>query len=77
LTNGLNLLSQYTIPEFKEALETLLVYTGNLVESPDEKKFRKIKLSNIHFQQRLGRLHGMSIDIIDIYIYIYSNASSL
>lgn len=41
-----------------EGLETLLVYTKNLILYPDEKKYRKIKITNIHYQERLGRLAG-------------------
>lgn len=43
-----------------EALETLLIYTKNLILYPDEKKYRKIKISNIHYQERLGHLRGAS-----------------
>jgi hypothetical protein len=41
-----------------EALETLLVYIKNLIVLPHEKKYRKIKISNIHYQERLGHLTG-------------------
>lgn len=41
-----------------EGLETLLVYTKNLISFPDEKKYRKVKTSNIHYQERLGHLQG-------------------
>lgn len=58
LTTGLELLSQYTIFQYKEALETLHVYIRNLIDYPTEKKYQKVKLSNIHFQERLGSLEG-------------------
>jgi serine/threonine protein phosphatase PrpC len=58
LSTGLRHLSEYILPDYKEALETLLVYTKNLIENPEEKKFKQVKISNIHFQERLGRFHG-------------------
>jgi hypothetical protein len=56
--NALHLLSQNSLVELMEGLETLLVYTRNLILFPDEKKYRKIKISNIHYQERLGHLGG-------------------
>lgn len=44
--------------ELLEGLETLIVYTRNLILYPDEKKYRKIKITNIHYQERLGHLDG-------------------
>lgn len=43
-----------SVVEVMEALETLLIYTKNLLLYPDEKKYRKIKMTNIHYQERLG-----------------------
>lgn len=34
------------------------MYTKNLILFPDEKKYRKIKITNIHYQERLGHLAG-------------------
>jgi hypothetical protein len=36
----------------KRAFQTLLTYIGNVVKSPEEDKFRKIRLSNATFQAR-------------------------
>lgn len=47
-----------SLPELMEALETLLVYTRNLIQFPDEKKYRKVKTSNQHYLERLGHLPG-------------------
>lgn len=47
-----------SVVEVMEALETLLIYTKNLLLYPDEKKYRKIKMTNIHYQERLGHLSG-------------------
>lgn len=44
-----------SVVEVMEALETLLIYTKNLLLYPDEKKYRKIKMTNIHYQERLGK----------------------
>ena len=51
-------LSENGLLELLEGLETLLVYTKNLILFPDEKKYRKIKITNIHYQERLGHLVG-------------------
>ncbi|KAL9258249.1 UBX domain-containing protein [Drosera capensis] len=42
----------------KQAFKTLLTYVGNVVRNPDEEKFRKIRLSNQTFQDRVGGLQG-------------------
>src|SRR4051812_29350648 len=55
---ALTRLSTNVVVEVMEALETLVVYTKNLILYPEEKKYRKIKISNIHFQERLGHLNG-------------------
>lgn len=39
---ALQKLEQVSIIESMEALETLLVYTRNLIANPEEKKYRKI-----------------------------------
>ncbi|CAI8608143.1 unnamed protein product [Vicia faba] len=42
----------------RRGFETLLVYVGNVVKNPKEEKFRKIRLSNPLFQDRVGSLDG-------------------
>ncbi|XP_019707845.1 uncharacterized protein [Elaeis guineensis] len=42
----------------KRAFQTLLIYVGNVAKNPDEEKFRKIRLSNPTFQDRVGSLKG-------------------
>ncbi|KAK3158007.1 hypothetical protein QOZ80_2AG0131630 [Eleusine coracana subsp. coracana] len=42
----------------KRAFQTLLAYVGNVAKKPDEEKFRKIRLSNATFQERVGSLPG-------------------
>ncbi|GAB2221760.1 hypothetical protein Droror1_Dr00012948 [Drosera rotundifolia] len=42
----------------KQAFKTLLTYVGNVARNPDEEKFRKIRLSNQTFQDRVGGLQG-------------------
>lgn len=42
----------------KKAFQTLFTYAGNVVKNPDEEKFRKIRLSNQTFQDRVGGLKG-------------------
>ncbi|CAN0875353.1 UBX domain-containing protein 1 [Linum grandiflorum] len=42
----------------KRAFQTLLTYIGNVAKTPSEEKFRKIRLSNQTFQDRVGCLEG-------------------
>ncbi|XP_062165615.1 stress response protein NST1 [Alnus glutinosa] len=42
----------------KRAFQTLLTFAGNVVKNPDEEKYRKIRLSNQSFQERVGALRG-------------------
>ncbi|KAM7465838.1 hypothetical protein LguiB_013400 [Lonicera macranthoides] len=42
----------------KTAFNTLLTYIKNAATKPDEEKFRKIRLSNAAFQERVGKLEG-------------------
>ncbi|KAG6436469.1 hypothetical protein SASPL_101369 [Salvia splendens] len=37
------------------AFQTLLIYVKNVFKDPDEEKFRKIRISNPAFQERVGR----------------------
>ncbi|XP_014490803.1 UBX domain-containing protein 1 [Vigna radiata var. radiata] len=49
----------------KKAFQTLLTYVGNVARNPDEEKFRKIRLSNQSFQDRVGSLKG-GIEFLEI-----------
>ncbi|XP_061362734.1 uncharacterized protein LOC133306430 isoform X2 [Gastrolobium bilobum] len=51
-----NHLVEYT--RVRRAFETLLVYVGNVTKNPKEEKYRKIRLSNPLFQDRVGSLNG-------------------
>lgn len=42
----------------KRAFQTLLTYIGNVAKNPDEEKFRKIRVNNPSFQDRVGSLKG-------------------
>uniref|UniRef100_A0A0D6R2D7 UBA domain-containing protein n=1 Tax=Araucaria cunninghamii TaxID=56994 RepID=A0A0D6R2D7_ARACU len=42
----------------KRAFQTLLTYVGNVAKNPDEEKYRKIRLTNPSFQERVGSLKG-------------------
>ncbi|XP_078156362.1 ubiquitin-associated (UBA)/TS-N domain-containing protein [Carex rostrata] len=42
----------------KRAFQTLLTYVGNVAKNPNKEKFRKIRLNNPSFQDRVGSLHG-------------------
>ncbi|KAB5569756.1 hypothetical protein DKX38_003549 [Salix brachista] len=42
----------------KSAFQTLLVYVGNVAKNPDSEKFRKIRVGNPLFQNKVGRLRG-------------------
>jgi len=58
LKGSLDVLATNSLVEVMEGLETLLVYAKNLILFPEEKKYRKVKKSNVHYQQRLGHLAG-------------------
>lgn len=58
MANAIELLSKQTLMDFQEAMESLLIYVSNLIKYPDDLKYRKVKISNIHFQERLGRMNG-------------------
>ncbi|PON70830.1 PUG domain containing protein, partial [Parasponia andersonii] len=42
----------------RRAFQTLLIYVGNVARNPHEEKFRRIRLSNHLFQERVGSLKG-------------------
>ncbi|KAF9688402.1 hypothetical protein SADUNF_Sadunf02G0193600 [Salix dunnii] len=42
----------------KSAFQTLLVYVGNVAKNPDNEKFRKIRVGNPLFQNKVGRMRG-------------------
>ncbi|PWA48909.1 PUB domain-containing protein [Artemisia annua] len=42
----------------KTAFNTLFTYVKNAATKPEEEKFRKIRLSNAAFQDRVGKLEG-------------------
>ena len=44
LESALDEMSSHSLVEEMEGLETLLVYSKNLILFPDEKKYRKVKL---------------------------------
>lgn len=58
LPTVLESLNQHSLVHHEEALETLLVYVTNLLKFPDQPRYRKIRMSNIHFQERLGHLQN-------------------
>ncbi|KAK6145813.1 hypothetical protein DH2020_019682 [Rehmannia glutinosa] len=42
----------------KTAFNTLLTFAKNVATNPNEEKFRKIRLTNANFQERVGKLKG-------------------
>jgi thioredoxin 1 len=52
--------------QFLIASKTLAAYVGNIVNNPSEPKYRRIKLSNQNFQNKLGRLAGGKECLIQI-----------
>ncbi|KAH7576371.1 hypothetical protein JRO89_XS01G0046600 [Xanthoceras sorbifolium] len=42
----------------KRAFQTLLIYVGNVIKNPNEEKFRKIRVGNPLFQDRVGSMKG-------------------
>ncbi|KAL5711664.1 hypothetical protein ACHQM5_013925 [Ranunculus cassubicifolius] len=49
----------------KRAFQTLLTYVGNVARNPDEEKFRKIRLSNPSFHDRVGSFKE-GIDFLEL-----------
>ncbi|KAH6803542.1 ubiquitin-associated domain-containing protein [Perilla frutescens var. frutescens] len=47
--------------EAMRAFQTLLIYVKNIFKNPDEGKFRKIRLSNPVFQDRVGKFNEGTI----------------
>jgi hypothetical protein len=45
--------------EFVEAARTLLVFVGNVVDNPEEAKYRRVKGSNAAFQRRVRDRQGV------------------
>jgi len=58
LAHALEMMSHHTLMQFAEGMETLLIYIENLIKHPDDPKYRKITISNIHFEERLGHMEG-------------------
>lgn len=42
----------------EQCIDTLAKYVGNIVTNPDEEKYRKIRLSNRHFAERVRGVEG-------------------
>ncbi|XP_062078113.1 uncharacterized protein LOC133782759 [Humulus lupulus] len=42
----------------RKAFQTLLTYVGNVARNPDQEKFRKIRMSNPIFKERVGSVKG-------------------
>lgn len=42
----------------KRAFQTLLIYVGNIVKNPNEDKYKKIRVGNPLFQDRVGSMKG-------------------
>ncbi|KAK3417016.1 hypothetical protein EUGRSUZ_H02771 [Eucalyptus grandis] len=49
----------------KRAFQTLLTYIGNVAKNPNEEKFRKIRVTNPSFQERVGALKG-GVEFLEI-----------
>ncbi|PON31919.1 PUG domain containing protein, partial [Trema orientale] len=49
----------------RRAFQTLLIYVGNVARNPHEEKFRRIRLSNPLFQERVGSLKG-GVDFLEL-----------
>lgn len=56
----------------KKAFQTLFTYAGNVVKNPDEEKYRKIRLTNQAFQDRVGGLKG-GIEFLELCGFEKSN----
>lgn len=50
--------SNTTLMQMNEALDCLIVYVTNLLDYPEDERFWKIRISNIHFEERMGCIEG-------------------
>lgn len=50
--------SQADDARVRRAFQTLLIYIGNVARNPEVEKFRRIRISNPAFQERVGSLEG-------------------
>ena len=57
---------------FKKAAQTLLTYVSNIGRSPDEEKFRRLRLNNAAFQQRVGSVDG-GVRYLELCGFVKSN----
>lgn len=58
LVGALQKLDSNCLIDTAEGLETLYVYITNVYVKPQEKRYRKIRLSNVNYIERLGHLTG-------------------
>ncbi|EEF34340.1 ubiquitin-associated uba/ubx domain-containing protein, putative [Ricinus communis] len=49
----------------KRAFQTLLTYIGNVAKNPNEEKYRKIRVNNQTFQDRVGSLKG-GVELLEL-----------
>eukprot|EP00271_Cylindrocystis_brebissonii_P006495 TRINITY_DN19273_c2_g2_i1.p1 TRINITY_DN19273_c2_g2~~TRINITY_DN19273_c2_g2_i1.p1 ORF type:complete len:433 (+),score=118.47 TRINITY_DN19273_c2_g2_i1:168-1466(+) len=56
LLRGLKQAHQADDARVKKAFQTLLTYITNVAQRPDEEKYRRIRLNNAAFQERVGSL---------------------
>uniref|UniRef100_A0A6A7GA39 Protein phosphatase 2C-related protein n=1 Tax=Hirondellea gigas TaxID=1518452 RepID=A0A6A7GA39_9CRUS len=61
LKKALKELEENCIVDVKEGLETLTIYIDNIISNPKDQRFRKIRVSNVNYQDRLGHLKGGQI----------------
>jgi len=50
--------SQNSLSDAREGLQTFIIYVNNIVKHPAEMRYRRIRIENTNYQERLGHLRG-------------------
>lgn len=50
--------SENSLVDAREGIQTFIIYVNNIVKNPDEPKYRRIRIENVNYQERLGHLKG-------------------
>jgi len=47
-----------SLSDAREGIQTFIIYVNNIVKSPAEMRYRRIRIENANYQERLGHLRG-------------------
>jgi len=60
--------SENSLTDAREGIQTFIIYVNNIVKNPNDPKYRRIRIENINYQERLGHLKGGQ-DMLEILGY--------